>query len=148
MRLDLIGKRHPLSLTDFNKPASGGGNSSSSQATTSTTTSQDVAAQSSGIAVGAGASYVNEFDPNVAAAIESAFNGVFNFAGNTVAALNTNTSAALASVSAASQNVGSVASEAINNAQLGQSSILTNPAVLIAGVVAIGLIVYFATKRR
>ena len=131
-----------------NNKGGGGSSSSSSQATTSTTTSQDVAAQSSGVAVGAGATYVNEFDPNVAAAIESAFNGVFNFAGNTVAALNTNTSAALSSVAAANQSIGSLASEVSNNAQLGSSSLLTNPALLIAGVVAIGLLVYFATKRR
>lgn len=38
--------------------------------------------------------------------------------------------------------------QAVNNTQLGQSAIFTNPAFLIAGVVAIGLIVYIATKRR
>jgi hypothetical protein len=129
----------------------GGGTSSSStsqQATTSTTTDQQVAADNAGVAIGAGASYVNDFSPAVADAFTNAIDGVFNFAGNTVAALNTNTSQALQSVSAAAQSNSAIASNAVNAAQLGASSILTNPALLIAGVVVIGLVVYFATKRR
>lgn len=157
MRIDLIGKRHPLSLTDFQPDD--GSSSSSSQATTSTSDSHAVAADNAGVAIGAGASYVNEFSPDAANSLDKAIANVFNFAGNTVAALNTNTSQALQTVSAAAANASSIssnaannasnlASEALNNTQLGQTSILTNPAVLIAGVVAIGLIVYFSTKRR
>lgn len=145
MRLDLIGKRHPLSMTDFQTPDN---TSSSSQATTSTTTNQDVANQGAGVAIGAGANYVNEFSPDVASTVDKAITGIFDFAGNTVAALNTNTSAALQSVSAAAQANNSLAANAVSATQLGATSILTNPALLIAGVVAIGLIAYFATKRR
>lgn len=177
MKLDLIGKRHPLSHTDFDTPGGGGSDSSSSQATTSTSDNHAVAADSNGVAIGAGADYVNEFGPDVADTVNKALSGVFNFGGNTVAALNTNTSQALSSVSAVAENAlnnsnndlstvaalagsalgassnavnnaSNIASEALNNSQLGQTSILTNPAVLIAGVVAIGLIVYFSTKRR
>ena len=146
MRIDLIGKRHPLSHTDFQPPDNN--SSSSSQATTSTTTNQDVENQGAGIAIGAGASYVNEFSPDVANAVDNVINDVFNFAGNTVAALNTNTSMALQTVSAAAQANNTLASNSLNATQLGTSSLLTNPATLLAGIVALGLIAYFATKRR
>jgi hypothetical protein len=143
MRIDLIGKRHPLSPTDFQTPDN---TSSSSQATTST--SQDVAnSGAQGVAVGAGGSYVNEFSPDVATAVENAFSDVFNFAGNTVAALNTNTSAALQSVSAAAQSNTALAANAVSTTQLGTSSLFTNPATLLAGVVVVGLIMYFAFKK-
>jgi hypothetical protein len=127
--------------------------------------------------VGAGATYVDTFNPNVAKTIQDAIDGVFNFGGNLVNNLTTTADQAIAAESAAASNAisfsnsglstvaalastalgtssnaasnsNSLASEALNNSQLGQTSILTNPAILIAGVVAIGLIAYFASKRR
>lgn len=146
MNLSLIGKRHPLSTTDFTP--SSDSSSSSSQATTSTTTNQDVAASNSGIAVGAGASYVNTFNPDVAKTVSDVVDKVFNFAGNVVSAAGNLTSAEQAASAAALSAAQQQSNQAINNAQLGNSSIFTNPAVIFGLVGALGLVVYLIVKRK
>jgi hypothetical protein len=135
-----------------------GSNSSSSQATSET--NQQVAAQGGGgsgdtVSIGSGASYVNEFSPDVAQAVNSAINGVFNFAGNVVNAMGQTTStiaqnsnAAIGAVTNAAQNASNVSSEALNNSQLGQTSILTNPVVIFGIVGVLGIFAYIITKRK
>ena len=138
----------------------GSSSSSSSQATTSDTT--DIAAQSSGIALGPGASYVNDLSDNAVSVISK----IVDFSGGVLQQAQQIISDAQASAAAATlqaENLGAgavaansnttaaalaTATQSVNNSQLGQSAIFTNPAFLIAGVVAIGLIVYIAIKRR
>lgn len=127
-------------------------NSQSSQATTSTTTSQDVAEEGSGVSVGAGASYVNTFNPDVAATVQDAIDNVFGFGANVLnnatQEVTANSNAAISAVTQASNNSNSTASEALNNAQLGQSSLFTNPAVIFGIVAVVGIFAFLITKRR
>jgi hypothetical protein len=110
---------------------------SSESSTTQTTQNYDqrVAADNSGIAIGPGSSYTNEFSEAVANVLTKMIDfssGTINKAVDTAAqAVSSNTA---------------LASQTANNAQLGQTSILTNPALIFGVVAAIGLIVFI--KRR
>jgi ElaB/YqjD/DUF883 family membrane-anchored ribosome-binding protein len=133
----------------------GKGSSSSSSSEATTSTSQPVTADNSGIAIGQGASYTNDFGTGAQAVVQK----VLDFSGNVLSAaesiisneqanalqISTNSlNSAGASLSASN----ATASNAIQNAQLGQSSILTNPATLIAIVAAVGLVAFLALRKR
>lgn len=145
MRIDLIGKRHPLSITDFK-----GGSSSSSSATTTsqtqeTSTTQEFGSGSDNVAVssGGGNVIVQSEDSGIIAS-------AFNFAGSLVAPLlntvnesaaaehQTATNALTTAQSAQSAAFGQSNAVAAN-AQLGSGGILENP-VFIWGVVGVAAV--------
>lgn len=131
--------------------SSTGGNeeqSASTQSTSATTTNQDVAAQSSGIAIGAGASYVNDFSPEVAQAVSNVVTGAFNFSGKAIDALGLTSSQSVAGSNAAVASANQIANQATNNAQLGQSSLLTNPAVIFGAIAVIGIIAFLIIRKK
>jgi len=109
--------------------------SSSSTSQTTNNTDQRTAADNSGIAVGQGGSYVNEFSSG----IENILGKMIDFSAGTVTKSQNTVHEALA----ANTNLSTAAT---NNAQLGQTSILTNP-TLIWGLVAIAGII-FLSKRK
>lgn len=151
MRLDLIGKRHPLSTTNFK----GGSSSSSSATTTSETQETSITQDQSGsgnIAVSNGGSViVQSQDAGIIA-------NAFNFAGSLVQPLlNTVNESAAADHQIATNalsNAQTATTEAIGqsnsvaaNAQLGQAGILENP-VFIWGIVgAVGIVALIILSR-
>ena len=69
----------------------------------------------------------------------------------TAKAIQAATDATAKSIAASSLNTGqalSTANQSLNNAQLGQSAIFTNPMFLIAAIGGLGLILYLSLKRR
>lgn len=73
---------------------------------------------------------------------------MIDFSGNVVNRAGSIISEANAAQLQTSTNALQQSNQAVNNAQLGQTSILTNPATLIAIVGAVGLIAYFAFRRK
>lgn len=122
--------------------------SSSSQATTSTTTEQQVAADNGGIAIGAGASYVNEFSPDVANSVNKIVDTAFNFAQGVARTAGTITATEQATAAGAVAAAQMTAQQALNNTQLGQSSLFTNPATIFGIVATVGIIAFLIVKKR
>ncbi len=131
----------------------GSSSSSTSQATTSETST--ISANNQGVAIGPGSSYVNDLSP----AAVSIVNRAFDFSSGVLSQGQQILSDALvksANESLASQNFAASALAqgqatnlaALNSAQLGQTSILTNPATLIGIVAVLGIIAYITLKRR
>ena len=78
LRLELIGKRHPLSGTDWK-----GESSSDTQQSTSTTTSDNrVGADNGSVVIQAGGQQNISFSPEVATAASSIVNAIVDFSGN------------------------------------------------------------------
>lgn len=151
MRIDLIGKQHPLSPTNFK----GGGSSSTSQSQTSSTTTEASTTQSGtgNIAVSNGGTVVTTSEDS--GIIASAF----NFAGSLVEPLlstvNEETAAEHQTATNALNNAQSAQQEAIGqsssiaaNAQLGYSGIFENPVFIVGVVAAIGLIAFISFSNR
>lgn len=110
--------------------------SSSSSSQTTNNTDQRVAADNSGIAVGQGGSFVNEFSPGV----QDVFKSLIDFSSGAVTKSSNTVQEALAANTALTQS-------ATNNAQLGQTSILTNP-TFVWGLVALGGLALFLSFRK
>ena len=73
---------------------------------------------------------------------------VIDFSGGVVRAAGQIISESNAAQIQTSTNALQQSNQAINNAQLGQTSILTNPATLFAIVAGIGLVAFFAFRRK
>lgn len=99
--------------------------SSSTSSQTTNNTDNRVASDNGGIAIGSGGTYENNFSKEVADVLKS----MIDFSSGAVTKSQNTTQEALAANTALS-------TAATNNAQLGQTSILTNP-TLIWGLVAI-----------
>jgi hypothetical protein len=107
---------------------------SSESSTTQTTQNYDqrVAADNAGIAIGPGSSYSNNFSDAVANVLTK----MIDFSAGTVSKAVDTTQQALTANTALS-------TAATNNAQLGQSSLLTNPTLVWGVVLAVAAIAYF-----
>lgn len=115
-----------------------GASSESSSNTTQNTQNYDqrVAADNAGIAIGPGSSYNNNFSDQVANVLTK----MIDFSAGTVSKAVETTSQAVNANTALS-------TAAANNAQLGQTSILTNP-TLIWGLVAIAGVFLFVKLKK
>lgn len=123
---------------------------SSSSETSQSTSSADnrIGADNGAIVISGGGSYNNSFSPDVAHTVSDVIGRVLDFSGGVVNAAGSiiNESSAgehqIASAALAQSN------QVANNAQLGQSSLFTNPATLAAIVAVVGLFIYLSMKKR
>lgn len=122
-----------VGLFSFLSPES---NSSSSTSQTTNNTDQRVAADNGGVSVGAGGTYNNNFSKEVA----DTFKAMIDFSSGAITKSQNTVEEALAANS-------NLTTQATNNAQLGQTSILTNP-TLIWGLVAIAGIFLIVKMKK
>lgn len=122
------------------------GKGSSSSETSQSTSSADnrIAADGQSIVVASGGTYNNSFSDQVGSVISK----VLDFSGGVVNKAGSVIDEALHGQQQANTSALQLSNQVANNAQLGQTSILTNPATLAAIVGAIGLIAYIAMRKK
>jgi hypothetical protein len=122
--------------------------SKSSSSTESSTANYDNrVANESGIAIGAGGSYVNTFNTDVANTVTSIFSKMIDFSGQV---LNGAESIALQSIDSSASTAKSLVSSnatIAGNSQLGTSNLLTSMIpVLVIG--AIGIVIFMVLGKK
>jgi len=121
--------------------------SSSSTASSQQNYDNRVAADGGAIAIGAGGSYVNTFSSDVAGTLTSIIDRVLNFSGDVLSKGSDLVSAQVAAGERTTANAISSNQQISQNAQLGNSSLLTQLMPIMA-IGAVGLIIFSSFRKK